>query len=182
MNDIVAPVSMNDIDAPVGMNDFDTPALMDSVDHALMRATQAGLPLTPRPYHAVGAMLGLTGEEVMARLTRMHQLGVVRRIAAVPNHYAIGYSANGMSVWDVPDARVDELGRLVGELPCVSHCYCRPRHLPQWRYNLFAMVHGHTREEVQEKVRAIAALLGEDCLAHEVLYSTRILKKTGVRI
>jgi DNA-binding Lrp family transcriptional regulator len=79
-----------------------------------------------------------------------------------------------MSVWDVPDARVDDLGRRVGELPCVSHCYRRPRHLPQWRYNLFAMVHGHTREEVQEKVSAIATLLGADCLAQEVLYSTRI--------
>ena len=182
MNDIDAPADMNGIDAPVGMNDIVAPGLLDSVDHALVRATQAGLPLALRPYHAVGTELGLTGEDVMARLTRMQQLGIVRRIAAVPNHYAIGYSANGMSVWDVPDARVDELGRRVGELPCVSHCYRRPRHLPQWRYNLFAMVHGHAREEVQEKVRAIAALLGEDCLAHEVLYSTRILKKTGLRI
>ena len=164
------------------MNDLVAPRLFDSVDRALIKATQAGLPLTPKPYHAVAAQLGLSGEEVMARLARMAEMGVVRRIAAVPNHYAIGYKANGMSVWDVPDLRVDELGWRVGGLPFVSHCYRRPRYLPQWRYNLFAMVHGRTRDEVEDKVRTIAALLGDDCLAHEVLYSTRILKKTGLRI
>ena len=156
--------------------------LLDPVDRALVLATQGGLPLVPRPYHAVGEKLGLSGEEVMVRLARMRKRGVIRRIAAVPNHYAIGYAANGMSVWDVPDERVDALGRQVGALECVSHCYCRPRHLPEWRYNLFAMVHGRTREEVETKVKQIRALLGPDCRAHEVLYSTRILKKTGLRI
>jgi DNA-binding Lrp family transcriptional regulator len=164
------------------MNDLVAPRILDSVDLALIKETQAGLALTPRPYHDLGAQLGLTGAEVMARLTRMRQLGVIRRIAAVPNHYALGYTANGMSVWDVPDERVDELGQRVGELPFVSHCYRRPRHPPQWRYNLFAMVHERTRAEVEDRVREIAALLGENCLAHEVLYSTRILKKTGLRI
>jgi DNA-binding Lrp family transcriptional regulator len=164
------------------MNDLVAPRILDSVDLALIKATQAGLPVTPRPYHDLGVRLGLTGAEVMARLTRMQRLGVIRRIAAVPNHYALGYTANGMSVWDVPDARVDEQGERVGALPFVSHCYRRPRHPPQWRYNLFAMVHGRTRAEVEGKVQTIAALLGEDCQAHEVLYSTRILKKTGLRI
>ena len=138
--------------------------------------------LAPRPYHAIGERVGVSGEEVMARLARMREQGVIRRIAAVPNHYAIGYCANGMSVWDVPDARVDELGRRVGALACVSHCYLRPRHLPHWRYNLFAMVHGRSRAEVEAQVAQIRAVLGEDCLAGEVLYSTRILKKTGLRI
>ena len=154
----------------------------DRLDRALMHASQDGLPLVPRPYHAIGARLGLSGEEVMARIARLQQQGAIRRIAAVPNHYAIGYRANGMSVWDVADERVDALGERVGELPFVSHCYRRARHLPEWRYNLFAMVHGRSREEVQDKVRAIAAVLGAHCRAHEVLYSTRILKKTGVRI
>jgi DNA-binding Lrp family transcriptional regulator len=155
---------------------------LDPLDLALIRATQAGVPLAPRPYHAIGERLGVSGEEVMARLARMREQGVIRRIAAVPNHYAIGYCANGMSVWDVPDARVDELGRRVGALACVSHCYRRPRHLPHWRYNLFAMVHGRSRAEVEAQVAQIRAVLGEDCLAGEVLYSTRILKKTGLRI
>ncbi|HSD61175.1 MAG TPA: winged helix-turn-helix transcriptional regulator, partial [Burkholderiales bacterium] len=140
-----------------------------------------GLPLLPRPYHALAEQLGLSAEDVMARLRRMLDAGIIRRIGAVPNHYAIGYRANGMSVWDVPDERVDELGAQVGALDFVSHCYRRPRRLPDWPYNLFAMVHGKSREEVEEKVRRIAALLGSADRGHEVLYSTRILKKTGLR-
>ena len=112
----------------------------------------------------------------------MQEHGVIRRIAAVPNHYALGYRANGMSVWNVPDEHISTIGRQVGALDYVSHCYHRPRHLPMWPYNLFAMVHGKTRAEVTARVEAIAALLGEHCRGHEVLYSTRILKKTGLRI
>jgi DNA-binding Lrp family transcriptional regulator len=159
-----------------------TPIRLDPLDLALIQATQGGLQLVQRPYHALGEALGVSGEEVMARLARMRESGVIRRIAAVPNHYAIGYCANGMSVWDVADDRVDELGGRVGALACVSHCYRRPRHLPDWRYNLFAMVHGRSRGEVEAQVRQIRAVLGEDCRAGEVLYSTRILKKTGLRI
>jgi DNA-binding Lrp family transcriptional regulator len=164
------------------MSDLSQPAILDDIDRAIVRATQAGLPLVPRPYAEVAAGLGLDAVEVMRRVQRMLDLGVIRRIAAVPNHYALGYSANGMTVWDVADDRVDALGRRAGALPCVSHCYRRPRHLPDWPYNLFAMVHGRSREEVEQKTRAIAAALGDACRAHEVLYSTRILKKTGLRL
>ena len=155
---------------------------LDATDRAIVRATQDGLPFAERPYHAVAEALGLEPGEVMARLRRMLDEGVVRRIGAVPNHYAIGWCANGMSVWDVEDARVAELGREVGALDFVSHCYRRPRRPPLWRYNLFAMVHGRTREEVEAKVAEIAALLGRASHAHDVLYSSRILKKTGLRL
>jgi DNA-binding Lrp family transcriptional regulator len=112
----------------------------------------------------------------------MQASGVIRRIAAVPNHYALGYRANGMSVWNVPDEMVDELGRKVGALEFVSHCYRRPRHLPLWPYNLFAMVHGRTRAEVEERVQQVGAVMEGYSRAHEVLYSSRILKKSGLRI
>jgi len=115
-------------------------------------------------------------------MMRMLESGVIRRIGVVPNHYALGYKANGMTVWDVPDERVDELGAKIGALDFVSHCYCRPRHLPDWNYNFFAMVHGHDRGEVGELVRRIAELIGDADRGHEILYSTRILKKTGLRI
>jgi len=157
-------------------------APLDAADRAIILATQDGLPLVSRPYHAVADRLGMTGEEVTARMQRMCSLGVIRRIAAVPNHYRLGYHANGMSVWDVPDDRIDALGERVGALPFVSHCYRRPRVPPVWRYNLFAMVHGATRAEVETRVSEIAALLGDADRAHEVLYSKRILKKTGMRL
>ena len=159
-----------------------TVLVLDAVDRRIVVATQAGLPLTPRPYHALAAQLGLAPEEVMTRLQRMQAAGVIRRVGAVPNHYALGYRGNGMSVWDVPDDRVRTLGRAIGELDFVSHCYHRPRLLPDWPYNLFAMVHGRDRHEVDDKVRQIAALLGDAGRGYAVLYSTRILKKTGLRI
>ena len=148
----------------------------------LVAATEAGLPLCVRPFAKLAADLGVSEAEVLARFSRMIDDGSVRRIAAVPNHYALGYHANGMSVWDVPNEHARECGRRIGALPFVSHCYLRPRHPPDWPYNLFAMVHGHTRATVEEQVHYIAELLGERQRAHEVLYSRRILKKTGMRL
>jgi DNA-binding Lrp family transcriptional regulator len=150
-------------------------------DAELVRALQAGLPLEPRPYHAVARALGVAPEAVIERLAAMLADGRIRRIGVVPNHYALGYRANGMSVWDVNDEAIGDLGPRVGTLPSVSHCYRRPRRLPAWRYNLFAMLHGRDRAEVERKATEIAALLGPACRAHEILYSTRILKKTGLR-
>jgi DNA-binding Lrp family transcriptional regulator len=155
---------------------------LDATDRRLVRATQAGLPLVPRPYHAIAEQLGLGVEEVKARFQQLLANGAIRRIGAVPNHYALGYAANGMSVWDVADDRVDALGEAVGRLEFVSHCYRRPRRLPEWPYNLFAMVHGRDRGEVERKLAVIAERLGPACRAHDVLYSTRILKKTGLRL
>lgn len=156
--------------------------MLDPLDRAIIVATQAGLPLDPRPYAAVARAVGTSEEDVIARMQRMLDAGVIRRIAAVPNHYALGYRANGMSVWDVDDAEVSRLGVAVGTLPGVTHCYRRPRRLPVWRYNLFAMVHAPTRGEVMQGVEEIARVLGAACRAHDVLFSTRILKKTGLRL
>jgi len=154
---------------------------MDDTDRRLMHATQAGLPLTPEPYQTLAEQLGLDKEEVMQRLADLQAKGVIRRIAAVPNHYRLGYRFNGMTVWDVPDERIDGLGQQVGQLPFVSHCYRRPRQLPEWPYNLFAMVHGKTQAETDAQIRQIADVLGEDNRGCDVLYSTKILKKTGFR-
>ena len=154
----------------------------DDIDRGIIIATQSGLPLTRRPYHAVAERIGATPDEVMRRMERMRKDGTIRRIGAVPNHYAIGYRANAMAVWDVDDECVDELGLLIGSLPFVSHCYRRVRRPPLWPYNLFAMVHGTNRAEVDAKVAHIGALIGPAARAHAILYSKRILKKTGVRL
>ena len=157
-------------------------AALDPVDRRIVAATQAGLPLDPRPWHRVAEQVGVAPDEVMRRVRRMLETGAIRRIGAVPNHYALGWKANGMSVWDVPDERVGEAGRMIGELEFVSHCYRRPRRLPDWPYNLFAMVHGQARWEVEEAVSHMASLLGPLDRGHTVLFSTKILKKTGLRI
>lgn len=155
---------------------------LDATDRAIVAATQAGLPLVARPCHEVAAGLGIEPAELMRRLKRMLDTGAIRRIAAVPNHYALGYRANGMSVWDVDDAEVSEVGREIGALAFVSHCYRRPRHRPLWPYNLFAMVHGRSRDAVEAHVAEIAAVLGPRARGRDILYSRRILKKTGLRL
>ncbi|MBF0304899.1 MAG: AsnC family transcriptional regulator [Alphaproteobacteria bacterium] len=154
----------------------------DPIDLRIVEATQAGLPLVARPYHAIAERLGLAPDDVMARMARMQDLGAIRRIGAVPNHYRLGWRANGMTVWDVDDARVDALGERIGRLPFVSHCYLRPRRPPSWTYNLFAMVHGRDRAEATRQADLIRAELADACRAGEVLFSTMILKKTGLRI
>ena len=155
---------------------------LDDFDRQLIAATQGGLPLVPRPYDAVGDRLGVSGKQVRERLAQMLESGLIRRIGAVPNHYRLGFTANGMSVWDVDDALVDQLGERIGQLPGVSHCYRRPRRLPSWPYNLFAMLHGRSRDEVAEQAAQLAQLLGPHCRQHDILYSSAVLKKTGLRL
>lgn len=159
-----------------------SPAPVDPIDRRLIAATQSGLPLDPRPCQTLARTLGIPETEVTARLAAMLEAGIIRRIGAVPNHYALGYRANGMSVWDVRDDAVSDIGRRVGALTFVTHCYRRPRHPPVWPYNLFAMVHARTRTEVSDLVAEIAELVGAAARSHDVLYSTRILKKTGLRL
>ena len=156
--------------------------IIDATDRRLIAATQGGLPLTREPCAEVANWLSLSEDEVVNRLSAMLQNGVIRRIALAPNHYALGMTANGMSVWDVVDGVAEALGAEVGNLDFVSHCYLRPRALPEWPYNLFAMVHGATRDEVEAKRAEIASLLGPSCRGSDILYSTRILKKTGLRL
>ncbi|TAN59128.1 MAG: Lrp/AsnC family transcriptional regulator [Magnetospirillum sp.] len=157
-------------------------SILDDVDRAIVRATQDGLPLVARPYHAVAEAVGAAPEDVMARMERLLAQGVIRRIGLVPNHYALGYRFNGMTVWDVADADIAEAGRLVGGLDFVSHCYHRPRHLPDWPYSLFAMIHARERDAADALVAEIASVLGPLSRGNLVLFSSRILKKTGLRV
>lgn len=155
---------------------------LDATDRQIIAATQRGLPLVPEPYKAVADEVGLSETALLDRLAQLKSGGVIRRIAAAPNHFRLGMTANGMTVWDVEDHRVAGLGVMIGALPFVTHCYERPRALPGWPFNLFAMVHGSSREEVEAKRAEIAHLLGAASRGSDILYSTRILKKTGLRL
>lgn len=147
----------------------------------LIALTEAGLPLADDPWAWLAEQLGLDLCAVLGLLHRLHAAGVIRRIAAVPNHYALGYRHNGMTVWDIDDEKVDILGAAVGALPFVSHCYRRPRRRA-WRYNLYAMVHGRSSEQIQQYREQIRNILGRANLADDMLVSSRILKKTGLRL
>lgn len=99
--------------------------------------TQNGLPIIQEPYHAIAEQMNLSVEQVLTLTKSMQERGIIRRIAAVPNHYKLGYQFNGMTVWDIDDEQAEKFGDAVGRLPFVSHCYLRPRFLPEWNYKLF---------------------------------------------
>jgi DNA-binding Lrp family transcriptional regulator len=155
---------------------------IDALDRRLIRATQRGLPLHPDPWGEIAKMLDIDRTEVMQRMRTLLDTGIIRRIGAIPNHYRLGLKCNAMTVWDVPDVMTAEIGTQVAALPFVSHCYERPRFEGKWPYNLFAMVHGSDRSSVDAKIEHISTLLEGRCHSHDTLFSTAILKKTGLRL
>ena len=151
----------------------------DEEDCRLLAAIQHGLPLVSRPYAEVGASLGLSEAEVIARLRRLKTSGVIRRFGVVVRHHELGYSANAMVVWDVPDEQVTELGRCLADFDFITLCYRRPRRLPQWRYNLYCMIHGKSREQTLAQLEWMINHCGLQSLPHEVLFSLRRFKQRG---
>lgn len=150
-------------------------------DERLIAAIQDGLPLVPRPYAEIATQAGMSEQQVIARLGEMQAAGVIKRMGVVVRHQELGFSANAMAVWDVPDEQVDALGQCIGKYDFVTLCYRRQRQLPQWRYNLYCMVHGRDRETVRAHLQQLAAQCGMQALPHEVLFSTRRFKQCGAR-
>lgn len=155
-----------------------TPTL-DDTDQALIRLIQRGLPLVSRPYAEIAARLGLNEEEVITRITLLQQSGIIKRMGVVVRHRELGYRANAMVVWDVPDEEVAELGRCLSHFEFVTLCYRRPRRLPQWHYNLFCMIHGRNREAVLEKYRMLVTRCGLEDIPRAVLFSRHRFKQRG---
>lgn len=148
-------------------------------DLALVGALVNGLPLTETPYADLGRTIGMDGAEVIARLQAMQDGGVIRRLGVIVRHHELGYRANAMVVWNVPDDQVSDVGRRLAECAEVTLCYRRPRRLPDWPYNLFSMVHGRDRQVVEQTVAAMADRLGLKDLDHRLLFSLRRFKQKG---
>ena len=151
-------------------------------ERRLLVAIQDGLPIVAQPYKELALRLGTTEERVIATLASLLERGVIKRLGAVPNHYALGITANGMAVWDVPDDSVSEVGRRLARRREVTHCYQRPRRPPEWRYNLYAMVHGRSRAEVAEVVDRMAREIGLSSFPHDLIFSVRQFRKRGTRL
>ena len=150
-------------------------------DRELVAAIQDGLPLVERPYAAIGAQIGRDEGQVIADLERLIADGVIKRFGVVVRHRELGYRANAMAVWDVPDARVAAAGRTLAALPFVTLCYRRPRRPPVWPYNLFCMIHGRDHAAVEALVDQASATAGLASLPRAVLFSRRRFKQRGAR-
>lgn len=151
-------------------------------DQDIIRAMQAGMPICPEPYKEIADKLNIDEVVLLRRINEMMELGVIRRVGLVPNHYRIGYRHNAMTVWSIADENIDAIGELIGHQDSVSHCYKRPAYPPDWPFNLFAMVHGRSLEEINEKIHELKLLIGDKCNQSDVFFSEKILKKTGLRL
>jgi DNA-binding Lrp family transcriptional regulator len=147
-------------------------------DIDLVRALQEDIGLTPRPFAASAASLGLTEETLLEEARRLQRQGHLRRFAAILRHRVAGFSANGMAVWAVPEADADAVGQAMASFRAVSHCYRRPTYA-DWPYNIFTMVHARSRAECEETVLAIEEATG--VRERTVLYSSTEYKKVRLR-
>lgn len=154
---------------------------LSDVDKALLCALGDGLPLVPRPYAVIGERLGLSEGEVIERTRALLDVGALKRLGVVVRHRELGYTANAMVVWDVPDDRVQEAGQRLAALPWVTLCYRRPRRLPDWPYNLFCMIHGRDRAVVERQVAEAAEAVNLDDVRRATLFSRRRFKQSGAR-
>ncbi len=153
--------------------------VLNEQDRELIAAIQGGLPLVAKPYAAIATQLGLTETQVIARLQLLQETGLIKRMGVVVKHRALGYRANAMVVWDIPDAEVERIGALLADETCVTLCYQRPRRLPAWPYNLFCMIHGRERDGVLRRLEQIIAFHGLEKIPHTVLFSGRSFKQRG---
>lgn len=168
--------------SPVGIaQTTDRPTALDDDDQRLIAATQNGLPLCEQPYAALAHTLGWSEAQVLARLQAWLERGVLKRWGVVVRHHEAGFTANAMLVHDVPDEAVSALGQRLGQHPAVTLCYRRPRAGTQWPYNLFCMVHGRERAQVQEQITQLRQDMGLGAFPHAVLFSRQRFKQTGAR-
>jgi DNA-binding Lrp family transcriptional regulator len=150
-----------------------------TADIPYVRALQQDLPLVPRPFAETARRLGLSEDALLDRARELEAAGIMRRFSAVLRHRRLGYTANGMACWVVPESRIETVGQLAARHPQVSHCYQRPAYPPRWPYTLFTMIHGRTRDQVGEIVVQLAQETGLE--QYEVLYSTHEFKKERVK-
>lgn len=154
---------------------------LDAEDRALLAAIADGLPLAPRPYAVLGARIGRSEAEVIESVARLIDDGVIQRFGVIVRHHELGYRANAMVVFDVPDDAVAAAGRRLAQLPFVTLCYRRPRRPPDWPYNLFCMIHGRERATVRRQIETATHAAELEGLPRAVLFSRRRFKQRGAR-
>ncbi len=154
---------------------------VDEKDIALLAEIEEGLPLEERPFAVVGQGLQMSEEEVLDRLSRMQDAGIIKRFGFVLQHRPLGYRANAMVVWDIPDQDVDAFAALITQHDFVTLCYCRTRQEPRWSFNLYCMIHGRERSVVEEQILFLKKSAGLEQFESRTLFSQRRFKQTGAR-
>ena len=153
----------------------------NALETELIALLGEGLPLVSRPYAALAARLGCSETRVIEGIRRLQMRGDLKRFGVVVRHRQLGYRANGMVVWNIPNDAVADIGQRIGSYDFVTLCYRRPRRLPDWPYNLFSMIHGKDRETVIAQVERITAECGLEDIEYRILFSRRCFRQRGAR-
>ncbi|WP_412480995.1 AsnC family transcriptional regulator [Azonexus sp. IMCC34839] len=156
-------------------------APIDEAERRLVGVLQEGLPLFIRPFAMIAERIGAAESDVLGRIRSWLEEGAIKRFGVVVRHHELGYTANAMLVQDIPDELVGTVGRALAEEGAVTLCYRRPRILPDWPYNLFCMIHGRERSEVEATIAALRQRHGLQNHAHDVLFSLTRFKQNGAR-
>ncbi len=155
--------------------------ILEIFDQQLIAAIQDGLDFSTQPFARIAAQLGVSEQKVLKRLQQLNADGTIKRMGVVVKHRKLGFTANAMVVWDIPDERVAEVAQRIASFDCVTLCYQRPRRLPQWSYNLFSMIHGKDRQSVLQRLTDLIDILELHNIQHEPLFSTHCFKQRGAR-
>ena len=147
----------------------------------LKALVETGIPLVAKPFKQLADEVGLTEQQVIDAVNQWQQEGLIKRFGLVVKHRKLGYVANAMVVWNIPDEQVDAVANLLAAENCVTLCYRRPRVLPQWPYNLFCMIHGQCRDKVLASLDDICQRLSLNDIEKDVLFSTKAYKQNGGR-
>ena len=152
--------------------------MLDERDRLLLAEVQMGLPLCPKPYHEIGVNIDMPEAEVIERLRQLKQTGLIKRLGVIVKHRQLGYRANAMIVWNIPDELIKQLGGHISRFAFVNLCYQRPR-LAEWPYNLYCMIHGKDRETVLSQLDQLTDACGLRNFDREILFSRRCFKQRG---
>lgn len=163
---------------PVRSGPSATQEPLDAFDKAAVLAMQEDFLLVPEPYDAIAQRLDSSVPTLFSWINRMQEEGRLRRISGLLRHRRVGYQANGMTVWQIPEERVDAFGRFAADIEAISHCYERPTG-PDWPYNMYTMIDGKRPEDCEAVVRQLEEAF--EPFPHEILYSTREFKKERIR-
>lgn len=151
---------------------------MDEIDLKLLAAMEKGIALSTEPFNEIAQQLGITQQEVITRLSKLKQEGVIRRFGASIKPNNVGFSANALVAWKTPEKRVAEVGDYLSKFPDISHCYQRKAVDGRWEYNLYTVIHAPEREGIQRMVNQISLETGIN--EYKILYSARDLKRANV--
>ena len=151
---------------------------LSELDKRIVRALQGDFPLVEEPYKVLAEQVGISEEEFLERVKALSEEKCIRKMGAVLRHREVGFSSNVLCAWEVPEGQLEQVALKMSVNPAVSHCYDRTT-APGWPYNLYTMIHGHSRKECEQ----IADMLGKanGITNRMMLYSKKEWKKTSMK-